>query len=46
MVDPIAEFLAPDVQPQPEPIVPEASAPAAEPEPVTAPVAQEKEDGM
>lgn len=46
MVDPIAEFLAPDVEPQPEPIVPEASAPAVEPEAVSDPVIQEKADGM
>jgi len=46
MNDPIAEFLAPDVEPQAEPNVLEASAPAVEPKPViSAPDGQEKEDG-
>jgi hypothetical protein len=45
MADPIAEFMVTD-EPQPEPILHEASAPAVEPEPVSALVAEEKEGGM
>ncbi len=46
MTDPIAEFLVPIEEPIAETILHEASAPAVEPEPVSAPVAEEKKDGM